>query len=153
MEKIELVLEVFGKPHKVTIPDVVEIGEGTINKNICDQAGLYAFYGEALADARNKRDMCSQALKDTRAAIDLNVRKRTEESKAKTTEARIAAEVELNEQVVKLKDKLLALEGNVGKIEAIVRSFEHRKDMLVTLGANMRTDVEKGNMSGINKRQ
>lgn len=153
MERIELVLEVFGKPHKVTIPDAVAIGEDTINGDISNQSGLYAFYGEALADARSRRDMASQALKDTRASIDLEVRKRAEESGAKTTENRVSAEVELNKLVVALKDKLLALEGNVGKLDAIVRALEHRKDMLVTLGANMRTDVEKGNMSGIRTRK
>lgn len=152
MEKLELVIEVFGKPHRVTIPDAVAISEESINGDISNQSGLYAYYGEALADARSKRDMAIQALKDTRASIDMSVRKRADESGAKTTEGRIAAEVELNEMVVKLKDRTLSLEANVGKIEAIVRALEHRKDMLVTLGANMRTDVEKGNMSGIKKR-
>jgi hypothetical protein len=152
MEQIELVLEVFGKPHVVKIPDVVVISEDTINKDICNQSSLYAFYSSALADARSKRDMAAQTLKDTRAAIDISVRKRAEETGTKTTEGRIGSEVELNENVVRLKDRVLALEANVGKIEALVRSMEHRKDMLVTLGANMRTDVEKGVMSGINKR-
>lgn len=152
MDKLEIEVEVFDKPHKVEVTSLVEISEDTINKNICNQAGLYAFYAEAAADVRSKRDMAAQALKDIRCIADVEIRKRVEGTGAKSTEAKIAAEVELDGKVVKYKDKVLNYEANLGKLEAILRALEHRKDMLVTLGANMRTDVEKGNMSGINKR-
>lgn len=152
MQSTTLTLEMYGKPYTVTLPDLVSIGEGAINKNVCEQSGLYAFYAAGLADARNRRDAAAQALKDKKALVEIEYRKVADESGIKTTEAKIAALVELHGEVVKWKEKCLLLDGNVSKIDAIVRSLEHRKDMLVTLGANMRTDVEKGNLSGINKR-
>lgn len=152
MDKLEIEVEVFDKPHKVEVTSLVAISEDTINKDICNQAGLYAFYAEAAADVRSKRDMASQALKDIRCISDVEIRRRVEGTGAKSTEAKISAEVELDSKVVKYKDKVLALEGNLGKLDAILRALEHRKDMLVTLGANMRTSVETGGSLNINKR-
>ena len=151
-EQLTIEVEIYDKKHFVEVTGLVAISEDTINKDICNQAGLYAFYAQAAADVRNKRDMASQALKDIRCIADIEIRKRVEGTGAKSTEAKISAEVELDSKVVKYKDKVINLEGNLGKLDAILRALEHRKDMLVTLGANMRTDVEKGNMSGINKR-
>lgn len=152
MEPTKVVLDVFGKPYEVTLPDLVKIGEETINDDISRQPGLYAFYASALADAKLRRDAAAQALKDTRAATDLDYRKQAEEMQLKSTEKKIEALVELHGAVVKRKELALVAEGNVGKLEAIVRAFDHRKEMLITLGANLRTDVEKGAMPCIRKR-
>lgn len=152
MESMEVVLDVYGRPHKVLVPDLVKIGEDTINDDICKQPGHYAFYAAALADVRSRRDAAAQALKDKRAEEEIKFRKVADDCQIKTTEAKIAAQVELHPDVQKWKAHLLILEGGAGKLDAIVRSFEHRKEMLITLGANMRTDVEKGAAPSIRRK-
>lgn len=147
-----VVLDVRGTAYSVELLGLVQIGEDTINQNISEQPGLYAFYAFAAADCKARREAAAQALKDTKASIELKQRKLAEDNGIKTTEAKIAALVELDPEVVKRKEAFLILEGNVGKLEAVVRAFDHRKEMLITLGANMRTDVEKGVMPSIRRR-
>lgn len=64
--------------------------------------------------------------------------------KDKATEAQIAAEIELDPEYRRYSYQHIEAEGNARRMRALVESLRAKKDALIQLGSNHRTQVRAG---------
>ncbi len=139
--KIKLVLPMAnGGRQEITVPDDLQVSVPELNKQLGEQPGLYGHYGLIASHAAGLRDLASQNLKDIMAAVETDIREEIAKSGEKSTEAKIASRVQLHEHVIEARAALLKAERTAAEAAVIKESFYHRKDVLIALAANYRTE-------------
>jgi hypothetical protein len=132
-------LKFGGETYSVNYREELRCSEETINENLKDQPSFFAYYAvlaeladEALAETK-------LALEVTESVLDAKVREELTRAGTKATETMIRGKIVLDESYLAAVSQVNTLKKNVGVLKAIKEAFNHRKDMLVTLGANMRS--------------
>ncbi len=140
-EKIKLTLPMAnGGKQVITVPDDLQVSVDTLNKDLSEQPGLYGHFGLIASHAQGLRDLASQNLKDIMAAVETDIRDEVAKSGEKSTEAKIASRVQLHEHVIEARAALLKAERTASEAGVIKEAFYHRKDVLIALAANYRTE-------------
>lgn len=143
MEKTTVVLALDAKrQYTVEVPDVVAIDPAKIDKELAEQPEKYLHFARLAALFTSKRDRISEELKTCRAKCDVELRKGFAERNEKITEDKIKNLIESHQACVDMKSALLDAEEQCAVVSAIKEAFYHRKDMLVSLAANMRAELE-----------
>ena len=142
MQTLELKLKLDGVTHTIAVPDVVAISKETIDKDLAEHPAKFLWYAILAARAAAHRDEIKQSLSDARAQVDIKIRNDMANSNTKTTEDKIRNLVETDIAVLSLKNDYLSACEDADLAQAVKEAFYHRKDALVTLGANMRAELE-----------
>lgn len=125
-----------------------EIDFQDLQPAVAMQSSLYGYYSEKAADARAERDSAINALKRMEGEVELEIRKKADESKQKLTipevTAKVAADPRLAEQrrvivektreFLKLDGKVNALDQKRSMIECAVRMTMSRSNSLSRTG-------------------
>ncbi len=139
-EKLKINLECDGTKVTLTLPDDLQIDEPKLNQQVADQPGLYAYFALISVRLALKRDIFSQALKDTQAAAGLRIRETAAATGEKTTEDKIAAKVSLDPTVQKARKDLQDVERQSAEAALVKEAFYQRLQALITLSANVRKE-------------
>lgn len=134
-----------------TIPDVVKMSDKDLSKDLKEQASRYLWFRTLSNRLMAKRDNISNHLRSLLASTEINIRRLAESSGTKTTEAAVKAQVELDPEVNKIKTFLGEAEAEFAMCQSIQYAFEQRKDMIVSLGANMRAELNAFNPDNLSK--
>lgn len=134
---IQMVLE--GKEYDLQYQEELKISQEVINENLKDQSNLYAFYAVLEEVAEAIMAEAKLTLEVTEATLDAKYRK--ELSGGKVTENLLRNSIVLDEDYLNAISAFNEARKNVGLLKAIRESFNHRKDMLVTLASNMRIQM------------
>lgn len=111
----------------------LEINELGLDEALASQPQMFYRVGAAYAMAVSRRDAAKQALSDAEAAADGNVRRGAQEDDRKITEGEVRAGVQLDSDVVRARDRLLALSEVVGKLGALKEAYQQRSYALKDL--------------------
>jgi len=114
--------------------DDVKINKYKLEEECEKHAGLYFYWAEKLAEAKNKLNHAEDALKLTSAEEELRIRNNWDDSNGKQTEAGIKAVLET--KIQKAKVNIQTAQDDVNILYAAVSAMDHRKselDNLVTL--------------------
>jgi hypothetical protein len=114
----------------------LQLEEDTINEDLKNQPSFYAYYAVLSEVAESVYSEKKLQLDLITAQLDEKYRK--ELSGAKSTETMIRNKVVLDENYVGAMNEFNEAKRNVGFLEAIKRSFEHRKDCVIAFASNMR---------------
>lgn len=135
--------------------DDLHIDGNDINQAYCDQPALYAYWATLATKAKNlyerkKFEVEKQEnyIKKTLIGeLDSKVRMNLEMDGEKITESRVANCIYIDSEYVlavdeynKLKEELLDLQSSLSVLEVARESMNQRKDMLISLGAQLRQE-------------
>lgn len=159
MNKDMSILEISVKTKKSeTLADLgkdLAIDSANINESFCSQPALYAWWAtvaaqaKALADKKKMEvDRQDEYIKKTLVGeLDAEIRQELEMNGEKVTEGKVTNAIyvhpkykeELTE-LYALKEELLELQGQVTTLEIAKEAMNQKKDMLISLGAQLRQE-------------
>lgn len=152
---VELTVLYQGKPTEINLGADLLIDPDAINENFIDQPAKFAWWGVMCNYARQRVDRLKHDLtakqeyqsKTLRAILDRQVREELEAMGEKVTESKVemgvyaSQEYQASQQaIVKLREELLEADHEYNMLQTAVAAMNQRKDMLISLGANMRAE-------------
>lgn len=121
----------------------------SLNEDVMRQPGLYAFYAEKLRAAREELRRKKLQHEVSVATVDNEVRKGLAARGEKGTERLVELTVNSRAVIVESAKTIIELEGQVEKMEALVRAMGMKKDMLQTLARSLQTEFEQARFTQI----
>ena len=116
------------------------INRSDLSSEFASHAERFAYYSTCFEIASDKLRRLEVDLKRMYAILDYQKRLEMQNSGVKTTEKMIENMVITADEYVALQTELLDAERQVGLLKAARDSMAQRKEMLVSLGANQRTE-------------
>lgn len=140
-----LEIEVDGTTHETdTVSEDLFIDENNLNDEFVRQAGNFAWYAVLAAEAESYRDKLKFELEVLEADLDKQVREELELRGEKITEKVVSAEILKKQEYRDKKQDLLEAARQLGIMKAVKEGLVQKKDMLISLGANMRNENDSG---------
>ena len=128
------------------IADRLRINEDDLNREMADQPGLYAYAAVGDVYWDSQADDVRLARKTYEAALDKAIRSDTAVKGGKITEAAIAKEIANNKRHQELEAEELEHRATSKIFRAIAQALRDRKDMLISIGANRRAELDATEM-------
>ena len=139
----------------VNLADDLEIKSTDIKSAYMEQPGKFAYWSTVALQAkfayeRKKQEVNRQEeylRKTLYGELDSVVRAQMEMDGEKITETKVASNICTNEQYLEeqaklyeLQDELIVLQGRYQQLDAAKEAMNQRKDMLISLGAQLRAE-------------
>jgi len=131
----------------------LEIARETIDENMIEQASLYAYYAVL-------ESMLKEVVGDKKLELEIMVARLFAEYKGKDLKAGGKGTDRSADSQVRQDEKYIAAvlafneaEKNHGIFKAIAKAFEHRREMLINLGAKFRKEMEGDVSTRLRKRE
>jgi hypothetical protein len=140
------------KVTEYSLGDVFSVNQDDLVNEFAQQAATYAYFASLQVQADNNSDVCKLGMEQERASADESVRANFEKDGKKYTEAVVKSQVDLDTEVAKLAEARLGFEYDAKLLKAICNALEMRAQMLISIGNQLRHEIEQGNMS-IRERQ
>jgi len=129
---------------------VLKIDFDNLTEEFATQAAVYAYFAILAPFAEYTETMLDLAKDQEYAASDDGARKELEAKKEKYTEAVIKSMVQLDEEYEKAYKAHADAHYDTAIIKAIAKALEQRAEMLISMGAQQRHEL---NMTGMNIRE
>lgn len=138
------------KPYVMDLNEDLSISKERINDELSKQPAMFAWYATLYELARSKTLKLKQSLDTIEAELNLEVRTETSKIKSedsryanlKLTETTIESIVRTNEKFKLAEDNYLTAKKDEGMLLVAKVAFEQRKDMLISLASNMRSELD-----------
>ena len=143
-EKIpEILVKLENKDYQTDHQEELKIARETIDQNMIEQASIYGWYGVLSA----MLDEVVGTKKLELRVLEAKLYKEHKENLSKVpgsrvTDKAIDAEVATDKRYMTMVVELNDAKKNKAIFDAIVRAFEHRKEMLINLGAKFRKEMD-----------
>ena len=98
------------------------------------QASIFMYWSEKLADAEKEVRRLSMRLDYTKSKLSYDIRKQNKSDK-KLTEGMVSAEIEINEEVLKINEDLLKAHHTVGILSGAIKGLTQKKSEIDNLRA------------------
>ncbi|KAA0573421.1 hypothetical protein [Azospirillum sp. Sh1] len=121
----------------------LQINPTNMDDAIIRQAGLYAYYVSAHAEAEGRLRQAKLERDVFTAALDKQLRDQALARGQKLTEKQVEMQVMLHPDWKVRVQRVNELEAAVSQLEGLVRAFAQKKDMLVTLATNIRAERQQ----------
>jgi hypothetical protein len=136
-------IDVNGKLQEVdTVSEDLFIDEDNLNEEYIKQPGTFAWYAVLTAEAEAYRDKLKFDLEVLAADLDKQVREEIELRGDKVTEKLVETEVGRKQEYRNKKEELLEANRQLNVMKAVKEGLVQKKDMLISLGANMRNEKD-----------
>lgn len=143
-EKIpEILVKLEDKDYHTNHQEELKIARETIDQNMIEQASIYGWYGVLAAmmdDVVGNKKLDLAVLEAE--LYDKYKKEALETPGAKVTEGAIDSKIKQDEKYIAAVLDLLTARKNKGIFDAITRAFEHRREMLINLGAKYRKEMD-----------
>lgn len=158
MEILEICVKTKSSETNINLADDLFIDPANINEAFCEQPAKFAWWATVAAQAKalldhkkSEVERWEEQLKKTLIGeLDAEVRMTLEMNGEKVTETKVTNGIyahpkykEAQEKLYTLKDELLELQQKFVVLDIAKESMNQRKDMLISLGAQLR--LEGGN--------
>lgn len=142
-EKIpEIVVKLNDKDYQTNWQEEVKIARETIDENMMEQASLYGWYGVLSSMLDEEVGNKKLELSVLEAQLYDKYRNRAVRIGEKVTDKRIDSLVKQDEDYIAEALEVNRVKKEHGIFNAIVKSFEHRREMLTNLGHKIRKEME-----------
>lgn len=109
---------------------------------LATHATVYSYYHGLMVWQKRKLDLMSSNAQAMYSLIKNNELLKNKSSGAKATATYLEDFVQSNEDYIELKHKVIYQEEIYGYLKAICSMLEHKKDMLIQLSANLRSETK-----------
>lgn len=120
----------------------IHFDPANITDAMAKQQGLYVHYGSIAVRYRSQLDRMKQQMELVENVLDHEHRSRLKEENPKVTEAQIRAAVVTDRRWRAISQRVIDAKTQYGFAETIERSFEHRREMLKTISAQLLRESE-----------
>jgi len=142
-EKIpEIAIKIGDKTFQTNHQEEIQISRETLDQNMIEHSSLYCWYAVLEAELDGVIGDRKLELEVTIAKLYDHHRAKALEKSERVTDTRIDSAVKQDEKYIKAVLALNEARKNFGIFRAIVRAFEHRKEMLTNLGHKIRKEME-----------
>lgn len=128
------------KTHTLDLDKDLGIDRTGINDVLGEQPALFAWYATLHELAKNKSNRLKSEMEVFRAVLDLTIRKRGGD--IKLTEASISALIVSDPDYIEKDNIYTEAKKDEGMLMVAKQAFEQRKDMLVSIASNMRSEID-----------
>jgi len=108
----------------------LQIDKHDLDEELIRQPDLFYKVSEQLVLAISQRDAAKKDLEKELAEADEEIRRKARDKGEKITESAITARKQLDDGVIKMENRLSALNLQVGKLSALKESFAQRSHVL-----------------------
>jgi len=148
---LEVSLTIGDELYNRDIGEDLSVSRTTLDEDCINQAPLYAWYAILAENARDERDRAKDNIGVVEAELDADIRREMDEKKEKITEGKVTQAIKRHDKCREAVESHLQSCHTFGILIAVQNAFGHRKEMLVTLAANMRR--EQGGEVSVNTPQ
>lgn len=134
-------LTVDGKEIIFNLDNVLDMSEQTITKDMAVQSATYGYIAMILAKAEKHSNNCKRDKEVAYAATDQKVRTKLLGIGAKFTEAVVKAGIEQDENYQADVDYYDSSVFAVGVLKMLVKSLDMKSNMLISMGAMVRSEM------------
>lgn len=127
------------KNYVVDFGEDLDVDRANINEELADQPSKFAWHGVLSELAKSKVLMLKNELETLKAELDQDIRSKADK---KPTERDIDAMIQLDSKYQKKEREYLAAQKDSGILQVARQAFEQRKDMLISIAANMRGESD-----------
>jgi len=139
----------LNKDYEFNLSTELKIDKVNLNEELMKHPSKVAWFSVLYSLAVEKRDTIGTELDVVYAELDKDIRKDPKKYgiMEKVTEGAIVNTINSNEIYLTKKKEMIEAKRDSDVLGSAVRAFEHRKDMLVSLCANMRQEFGADNLS------
>lgn len=127
--------------YRSTLSEDLTIDQANLSESYAEHARKFAFYSTAFELATNHEAKLKVKLERAYAQLDEKARDHLSSIGKKFTEAMVESVVITAPDYVAIQDEYLDAQKQTGLLRASRDAMIHRKDMLVSLGANYRAEI------------
>lgn len=138
---IEINLTIDGENYKSELHTDLIIDDNELDDEFMEQSRKFAWWAAVEVLAKDYYEVKKMELKRLYAVTDAMSREEGKASGTKKTEKMVENEVLTNQVYQKTENELAEIRKQYGLAHAGKESFEQRKEMLVSLGANYRAEI------------
>jgi len=131
-----------GKVKEFDLNEELAVSEETLEDDFMNQAGKYAWWATLAEIAKNKKERMEAELDEAEAEADRRVRDILELDGVKITEALVKSRIKLDEDYKTAVNNVLEAKKYASILDKVVKALEHRKEMLISVGAHLRSGVD-----------
>jgi len=131
---------------KVDILSLLSIDENDLANEFAQQAALYGWIGHLTAKAEYSASIAKHQTEIEYAAADDNARFQMDAAGEKTTEGKVKAAIDLDEQYIAAKQEENRLWKEYKVLRSLSDAMRMRADMLISMGAHLRAEQEMTGM-------
>lgn len=119
------------------LPETLAFSRGTVSREMTKQASFYFRYAIAFHDAYRDHRAAKHGLEDLEAMIW----RRLSDHHSRITERMLLVECRRDKRWIKAKQYCNQMDDRNRILESACRALEHRRDMLINMGATMRSEM------------
>jgi hypothetical protein len=135
------------KVKTVNIADIFRIDDAELTKEFANQASLYAYFATLATKAEFDSSLIELGQDQEYAQADGAYREEFEKDGRKYTEAVIKSMILTDENYIKLSESALGAKYDYKLLKAICTALEQRANMLISMGAYMRHEMDQTAMN------
>jgi len=139
-----------GQRRQFDISGIFSIDENDLSREFSMQASLFAYFAVLSAKAERNMSIADLASEREYAMADQQIREDLADKDAKVTEALVRQLIAADEEYCTYQDTAQAAKYEYKLLKAIAQALEMRANMLVSLGALRRHEID---MSGMHVNQ
>lgn len=139
-EKTGLRSELYDEEQAEFFTREVKIDATNLNDEFIKQADLYHRASVAYESASSEESRLKTALELAYGMLDPQIRAQMTDQGIKVTEGRVDAGVKTHPDYIAVEARYHAARANASLWRAACKALEHKKDMLIQLGANYRAE-------------
>lgn len=139
--ELEIVLD-KGVRYQASLQDELHIDEADLNQEFVEQPARFAWWAVLAKLAEGRRDRLKVSLETEYAWLDKKIRQKKMDEGKKATEKSIEMEIKSDPGYQKLTAEFLQAKEQAGVLQVAASAFEQKKDMLISLGAKMRKELD-----------
>ena len=140
---IENLSKVNRKNYDMIASTLINGDQSEINRQCLSHPATYAFYAGVLATAKYRVNLAEHKLDQYYSEKYLEIKEEIGGDKG-VTETFIKQKINTDEKYQELKLTLFKFQQEEGILSALVKSLEHKKDMLFSLASNLRAEIKSG---------
>lgn len=124
------------------VKDLTHLDKDDLTGELAKHSTVYSYYHGLLIFLKARVDRTAKALESTTSILKVDAAQEHKKAGAKATATYLEDLVGSRDEVNGLKDKLISEEERYGYLKSICQALEHKKDMLIQLSANSRTETK-----------
>lgn len=132
--------------------DDLRIDEARINDALKEQPIRFAFWGQMYALQKAISEKLKNQLERYEGHLEISIRAQKAQQGEKVTESVVRSLINVDPERERLQNSIIRASAKLSKLQGIRDSFAQRKDMLMSLSANLRGEMEMTGMS-LNERE
>ena len=127
------------RQYDVKLGEMLAIKEESMNRHLAEHPSQYAFVAMIQALSRAKLQRMQSDFELAEAQFTQDLREAAAKDSVKLTEKAIESETLTNKRLLAMRRELISAQEQTDFCSAAAVAFSHRKDCLITLAANLRS--------------